>query len=139
MVPGAGSGTVREILERLQADRKIAYTTAMSTMNNLYRKGHLPREQMGKAHRYRTVVSHAEHTPDLTRQTFEHRQGLPLRGGDDRGGTGPAPGCVPPSTRMLHRAWSRASASKQEQDAYRVEGLRLFFWEKKFLGRRRGI
>ncbi|MDQ2883456.1 MAG: BlaI/MecI/CopY family transcriptional regulator [Actinomycetota bacterium] len=48
----------------------MAYTTVLSTMDNLCRKGHLPREQMGKAHRYRAVVSHAEHTPGLTRKTL---------------------------------------------------------------------
>ncbi len=65
-----GAGTVREVLEHLQADRQIAYTTVLSTMDNLYRKGHLTRDRVGKAHRYRTVVSHAEHTATLMRQAF---------------------------------------------------------------------
>lgn len=60
-----GSGTVRDVLEPLQADREIAYTTVLSTMDNLYRKGHLTREREGKAHRYRTALTHAEHTAGL--------------------------------------------------------------------------
>ena len=47
-----GQGTVREVLERLREDREIAYTTVLSTMENLHRKGHLTREREGKAYRY---------------------------------------------------------------------------------------
>jgi predicted transcriptional regulator len=65
-----GSGTVREVLEALRADRVIAYTTVLSTMDTLYRKGHLTRELEGKAHRYQTVSSHAEHTARLMQEVF---------------------------------------------------------------------
>ncbi len=65
-----GSGTVREVVEQLRADREIAYTTVLSTMDNLHRKGHLTREREGKAHRYRTVRSHAEHTAALMHQAL---------------------------------------------------------------------
>jgi predicted transcriptional regulator len=66
-----GSGTVRDVLEELQRDRAIAYTTVLSTMDNLYRKGHLTRVREGKAHRFHTVVSHAEHTAALMRQALD--------------------------------------------------------------------
>jgi predicted transcriptional regulator len=36
-----GAATVREVLEKLQVGRVIAYTTVLSTMDNLYREGHL--------------------------------------------------------------------------------------------------
>ena len=65
-----GSGTVREVLELIQIDREIAYTTVLSTMDNLYRKGHLTRKKMGKANRFTTVVSHDEHTAALMRQAL---------------------------------------------------------------------
>lgn len=65
-----GSGTVRDVLEQLQTGREIAYTTVLSTMDNLYRKGHLTRERDGKAYRYRTAVSHAEHTAGLMRHAL---------------------------------------------------------------------
>ena len=65
-----GSGTVRDVLEALQEDRAIAYTTVLSTMDNLHRKGHLTRERDGKAYRYRTALSHAEHTAGLMRHAL---------------------------------------------------------------------
>lgn len=36
--------TVREVLEDLQRSRTIAYTTVMTVMDNLYKKGILARE-----------------------------------------------------------------------------------------------
>jgi predicted transcriptional regulator len=65
-----GSGTVREVWEQLREDRQIAYTTVLSTLENLHRKGHLTREREGKAHRYRTVAGHAEYTANLMRQAL---------------------------------------------------------------------
>ncbi|MGH3980004.1 MAG: BlaI/MecI/CopY family transcriptional regulator [Pseudonocardiaceae bacterium] len=34
-----GTGTVREVFEQLRAEREIVYTTVLSTMDNLFRKG----------------------------------------------------------------------------------------------------
>lgn len=65
-----GQGTVRDVLERIQRDREIAYTTVLSTMENLHRKGHLTREREGKAYRYHTALSHAEHTAGLMREAL---------------------------------------------------------------------
>lgn len=65
-----GHGTVREVLEQIQREREIAYTTVLSTMENLHRKGHLTREREGKAYRYRTALSHAEHTAALMREAL---------------------------------------------------------------------
>jgi predicted transcriptional regulator len=47
-----GPTTVREVFEGMLRDREIAYTTVMSTMDNLYHKGWLARERDGKAYRY---------------------------------------------------------------------------------------
>jgi predicted transcriptional regulator len=65
-----GQGTVREVVDQLRADREVAYTTVLSTMENLYRKGHLRREREGKAFRYRTTLSHAEHIAGLMREAL---------------------------------------------------------------------
>ncbi len=65
-----GQGTVREVVDQLRVDREIAYTTVLSTMENLYRKGHLRREREGKAFRYRTALSHAEHIAGLMREAL---------------------------------------------------------------------
>lgn len=47
--------TVREVLEDLQEDRRIAYTTVMTVMDNLHQKGWLRRRQDGRAYRYEAV------------------------------------------------------------------------------------
>jgi len=57
--------TVREVLEDLAGERKLAYTTIMTVMDNLHRKGLLTREQDGRAFRYSTVRSRSEHTAEL--------------------------------------------------------------------------
>jgi predicted transcriptional regulator len=69
-----GQGTVRDVLEQIQLERDIAYTTVLSTMENLYRKGHLTREREGKAYRYRTALTHAEHTAGLMREALSGGQ-----------------------------------------------------------------
>ena len=69
-----GQGTVRDVLEKIQLEREIAYTTVLSTMENLYRKGHLTRDREGKAYRYRTALSHAEHTAGLMREALSGGQ-----------------------------------------------------------------
>ncbi|MEV0355395.1 BlaI/MecI/CopY family transcriptional regulator [Nocardia sp. NPDC050697] len=56
------STTVREIHEELAAERDIAYTTVMSTMDNLHRKGWLARERAGKAYRYWPTLTREEHS-----------------------------------------------------------------------------
>ena len=57
--------TVREILERLQQQRPLAYTTVMTVMDNLHRKGQLSREMSGRAWLYRPVRTRAEHAAAL--------------------------------------------------------------------------
>lgn len=53
----ATSATVREAFDGLAAERTIAYTTVMSTMDNLHTKGWLVRERDGKAYRYWPTLS----------------------------------------------------------------------------------
>ncbi len=60
-----GPVTVREVFEELQRERAIAYTTVMSTMDNLHRKGWLARERDGKAYRYTAVASREEYSARL--------------------------------------------------------------------------
>jgi predicted transcriptional regulator len=65
-----GLVTVRDILGELSAERSIAYTTVMSTMDNLHRKGWLAREKDGKAYRYRAVASREEYSARLMREAM---------------------------------------------------------------------
>ena len=62
--------TVRELFDELREERNIAYTTVMSTMDNLHRKGWLARERDGKAYRYTAVASREEYSARLMREAM---------------------------------------------------------------------
>ncbi len=62
---------VREVLEDLQRDRSIAYTTVMTVMDNLRRKGVLVRERDGRAYRYRPAQSREEHDASLIAEVLD--------------------------------------------------------------------
>ncbi|WP_407685758.1 BlaI/MecI/CopY family transcriptional regulator [Mycobacterium sp. HUMS_1102779] len=62
--------TVRDIFDDLARDRRIAYTTVMSTMDNLHRKGWLQRERAGKAFRYWPTMTREEHSATMMRDAF---------------------------------------------------------------------
>lgn len=62
--------TVRELFDELSAERSIAYTTVMSTMDNLHRKGWLSREKDGKAYRYTAVATRDEYSARLMREAM---------------------------------------------------------------------
>ncbi|HLJ99306.1 MAG TPA: BlaI/MecI/CopY family transcriptional regulator [Streptosporangiaceae bacterium] len=66
----SGQVTVREIFEQMQRDRTIAYTTVMSTMDNLHRKGWLDRVKDGKAYRYMATASREEYSARLMREAL---------------------------------------------------------------------
>ncbi|MCA1219497.1 BlaI/MecI/CopY family transcriptional regulator [Streptomyces sp. 8L] len=57
--------TVREVLEDLQRERSIAYTTVMTVMDNLHQKGWVRREVEGRAYRYRAVSTRAAYAAAL--------------------------------------------------------------------------
>lgn len=49
--------TVREVLLRLQKEKKLAYTTVMTVMDNLYKKGFLKREKIKKTYYYSPILA----------------------------------------------------------------------------------
>jgi predicted transcriptional regulator len=57
--------TVREVFEQVTTDRDLAYTTVMTVMDRLWRKGLLRRESRGRAFEYTPGVSEAEYTAGL--------------------------------------------------------------------------
>ena len=57
--------TAREVADQLGPDRELAYTTVMTVLDRLARKGFLDRERDGRAWRYRPVSSRAGHVVDL--------------------------------------------------------------------------
>jgi predicted transcriptional regulator len=56
---------VREMVDELRAERALAYTTVMTVMDNLYRKGALRRERDGRAWRYEPTGSRSGYTAAL--------------------------------------------------------------------------
>lgn len=69
--PAAVRTTVREVFEDLKQHREIAYTTVMSTMDNLHRKGWLDRERQGKAFRYWPTLTREEYSAALMRDALD--------------------------------------------------------------------
>lgn len=70
--------TVREVLTDLSVSRQLAYTTVLTVMDNLYKKGWLRREPVGRAHRYAPVALREEYGAGLLREA--------LRSGGDPAG-----------------------------------------------------
>lgn len=66
-----GATSVREVFEDLLHDREIAYTTVMSTMDNLHRKGWLSRVRQGKAYLYRPKMTREQYSAHLMRDALE--------------------------------------------------------------------
>lgn len=62
--------TVRDVLGELAKSRSLAYTTVMTVLNNLHRKGQLQREMQGQAWRYTPIRTQAEHSAALLQQVL---------------------------------------------------------------------
>jgi predicted transcriptional regulator len=69
--------TVREVLEDLQRERPLAYTTVMTVLDHLHSKGMVIREKSGRAYHYRPTRSRATYTAELMERA--------LAGTHDRG------------------------------------------------------
>lgn len=66
-----GATTVREVYEELLHGRDIAYTTVMSTMDNLHRKGWLRRVRQGKAYLYTPKMTREQYSAQLMREALD--------------------------------------------------------------------
>lgn len=64
--------TVREIHESIAQERDIAYTTVMTVLDRMSKKGLVTRERDGRAWRYLPVSTSEELTADLLRDSLEH-------------------------------------------------------------------
>jgi predicted transcriptional regulator len=62
---------VREVVDGLRPDRPPAYTTVMTVMENLYRKGWLRRERDGRAWRYTPTSSRSGYTAGLMQEALD--------------------------------------------------------------------
>jgi predicted transcriptional regulator len=65
-----GPATVRDVHGELAAQRVIAYTTVMTVMDNLHRKGFLNRRLIGRAYAYQPTASQEEYAAGLMRQAL---------------------------------------------------------------------
>lgn len=54
-------GFVKELLDEMDKDQKIPYTTLASTLRNLERKGYLKSVKFANAYRYESVISEEEY------------------------------------------------------------------------------
>ncbi|MDP9092968.1 MAG: BlaI/MecI/CopY family transcriptional regulator [Actinomycetota bacterium] len=62
--------TVRDVVDDLRTERGIAYTTVMTVMDNLFRKGWLQRDLDGRAYRYRPTSSRDHYAAALMRDAL---------------------------------------------------------------------
>lgn len=69
--------SVRDVLERLNEERDLAYTTVLTVLDNLHRKDMVRREKTGRAWVYFPAASRSKYTAEL--------MGQALAGSPDRG------------------------------------------------------
>lgn len=62
--------SVRQVLEDLQRERVLAYTTVMTVLDNLHRKGFVTREKAGRAFRYTPTRSREQHTATVMNEAL---------------------------------------------------------------------
>ena len=66
-----GTATVRDVYEALLEKRKVAYTTVMTMMNVLERKGHLRRKAEGRSFVYRPTRPQRQVVGSMVRDFVE--------------------------------------------------------------------
>ena len=66
-----GPATVRQVHDALSRSRDIAYTTVMTVLDRLARKGSAVQIREGRAYRYRPAVSRDELTAELMHQALD--------------------------------------------------------------------
>ncbi len=62
--------TVKDVQVHLAPKRELAYTTVMTVMDRLWRKGLLHRERRGRPFHYTPAVSEAEYTAGVMRRVL---------------------------------------------------------------------
>ena len=62
---------VRDVLERLAPQRRLAYTTVMTVLENLHRKEWVVRERDGRAYRYEPAATRDEAAAQAMRRVLD--------------------------------------------------------------------
>lgn len=65
-----GPRSVREVVELLAPERALAYTTVMTVLDNLHRKGWLRRHRDGRAWRYEPALGRQDYTAQLMHEAL---------------------------------------------------------------------
>jgi predicted transcriptional regulator len=63
--------TVREVHDDLRRVRPLAYTTVMTVMDKLFKKGVVRRELDGRAYRYTPILDQADYSAGLMRHALD--------------------------------------------------------------------
>ncbi len=63
--------TVRQVHEALSGSREVAYTTVMTVLNRLARKGSAEQIRDGRAYRYRPAMTRDELTAELMHEALD--------------------------------------------------------------------
>ena len=63
--------TVREVHQELACSRNVAYTTVMTVLDRMARKGLVEQERAGRAYQYRPVASRESLTAELMRDALD--------------------------------------------------------------------
>jgi BlaI family penicillinase repressor len=66
-----GTATVRDVYETLRAHRRIAYTTVMTMMNVLERKGHLRKRAEGRSFLYQPARPRGQVVKAMVREFLD--------------------------------------------------------------------
>ena len=66
--------TVREVVDDLRSYRDIAYTTVMTVMDNLHRKGAVTREKDGRAWLYQAARTRDDYAADLLESVLDEAE-----------------------------------------------------------------
>ena len=69
--PTFGGATVREVLDRFEGEREIAYTTVMTVLDRLAKKDLVTRERDGRAWRYLPADTREALTARTMRRTLD--------------------------------------------------------------------
>jgi predicted transcriptional regulator len=71
LVWARGSASVRDVYEALLAERRVAYTTVMTMMNVLEKKGHLRKKAVGRSFVYRPTRPQRQVIGSMVREFVE--------------------------------------------------------------------
>ena len=105
----AGPVRVREVLEEINRDRNLAYTTVQTVMDVLYRKGWLTRTKDGRANLYAATATREDYVAGLVEEALavtDDRAAAMLRFVEDMD---------PDEARQLRRALDSAKSKRRSR------------------------